>query len=57
MFPAIFKLRLNPDISRCHSRYGYRDGDFERSPDGSWKEHEDAASWERRAMSRQPRKN
>lgn len=29
--------------------YGYNDGDFERNPDGTWKEGQDAVAWEERA--------
>ncbi|KIJ35277.1 hypothetical protein M422DRAFT_34688 [Sphaerobolus stellatus SS14] len=36
--------------------YGYRDGDFERTQEGGWKEGEDSSSWERRAVSRPPRR-
>jgi hypothetical protein len=33
------------------SRYGYRDGDFERdSNTGGWKENEGPLVWEQRAM-------
>ncbi|KAF8589169.1 hypothetical protein K439DRAFT_1333331 [Ramaria rubella] len=39
----------NPLLKLLEERYGYRDGDFERTPEGRWRENEDGLSWEHKA--------
>ncbi|EIW52149.1 uncharacterized protein TRAVEDRAFT_53577 [Trametes versicolor FP-101664 SS1] len=47
---ALFEESLR--VSRHGTRYGYRDGDFERDPrTGNWLEDEGAEKWEQKAAS------
>lgn len=42
----------NPLLHLLQTRYGYRDGDFERDPrTGNWLEGEGAEKWEQKAAS------
>ncbi|GJJ10352.1 hypothetical protein Clacol_004578 [Clathrus columnatus] len=40
----------NSLLTLLEQLYNYRDGDFERNLDGSWKEGQDSAAWEERAQ-------
>ncbi|KAF8526543.1 hypothetical protein BU17DRAFT_74104 [Hysterangium stoloniferum] len=48
-------VRMDPALRNgllrlLEERYGYKDGDFERTADGGWKDGEDARSWEQKAQ-------
>jgi hypothetical protein len=47
----------NPLLQLLQTRYGYRDGDFERDPvTGAWHENEGPLFWEQRALVGTPRR-